>query len=318
MAERKASGTQTGSRVRRVGVAALLATVGVLSPMAWDYYQSRIQLELHHLTTNNLVQPGTNIEGLQISFASRAIPSLSQLEFVLLNTGSRPIRGADLVSKPTLRFTDDVELLDVTTQSVLPDNLQHTLTMNGPDRNVAVDFPLMNPGDRVRFTVLATGLAPEFTAAARVVGLNQLVVRDRREVSEDDGREVHWIVYVLGVISACLLVFTLFGIHAAGEEKELARLAERGLLVLPNGKTGTEYRDFITDLYSEHKSNELSRVMSFLDQVTGDLPLTNTEYLKLNALLGSALRDYGSINLVTAVFGVLALIGTIYVLWAFS
>ena len=135
----------------------LLATVGLLIPIAWDYYRSRIRLELQHLTTSILVQPGANIEGLHISFASQVIPSLSQLEFVLLNTGSRPIRGEDLVSRPTLRFVDGVELLDVATQSVVPDNLQHTLTMDSVDRSVTLDFPLMNPGDRVRFTVLATG-----------------------------------------------------------------------------------------------------------------------------------------------------------------
>lgn len=308
---------KAGSLARRVWATVLLAAAGVLTPIIWEYYQSRIQLELHHMTTNILVKPGANIEGLQISFASRVIPSLSQLEFVLLNTGSRPIRGEDLVSKPTLRFADDVELLEAATQSVVPDNLQHTLTMDSVDRSVTVDFPLMNPGDRVRFTVLATGLAPKFAAVARVVGLSQLVVRDRRENSEGDNRDVHWMVYVLAVVSVILLVLFSWGIHRSGKEKELARLAERGLLVLPHHKTGSEYRNFIADLYSELKSDELCSVMNYLDQVEGDVPLTNAEYQELKALLGSALRDHGAIVLGTWIIGALAILGNAYVIWAF-
>ena len=321
MAYPDTQGPKRGSLARRVGattlIGLLLAAVGVLTPIAWDYYRSRIQLELQHLTTSILVQPGANIESLQISFASRVIPSLSQLEFVLLNTGSRPIRGEDLVSRPTLRFVDGVELLDVTTQSVVPDNLQHTLTMDSVDRSVTLDFSLMNPGDSVRFTVLATGLAPGFTAAARVVGLNRLEVRDRREVTEGDSRDLSWMVYALAVVSALLLILSLFGIYFIGGENELTRLAERGLLVLPLGKTGVEYRQYITDLYSEMKQTELSKVMNYLDKVDGDVTLSNTEYQDLNALLGSALRDTRSSTVSVVMIGALALLGTAYVLWAF-
>ena len=321
MADPDTQEPKRGSLARRVGaptlIGLLFATVGVLSTIAWDYYRSRIQLELQHLTTSILVQPGANIEGLHISFASRVIPSLSQLEFVLLNTGSRPIRGEDLVSRPTLRFVDDVELLDVATQSVVPDNLQHTLTMDSVDRSVTLDFPLMNPGDRVRFTVLATGLSPGFTAAARVVGLNRLEVSDRREGAEGDARDLSWTVYALAGISALLLFGSLLGIYGNGREKELARLAKRGLLVLPLGKTGAEYRQYITELYSDPKSAELPRVMSYLDKVDGEVPLADTESQDLNALLGNALRDTRGSTVSLAIGGALALLGTAYVLSAF-
>ena len=309
------------SLARRVGtttlIGLLLAAVGVLIPIAWDYYRSRIQLELQHLATSILVQPSANIKGLQISFESRVIPNLSQLEFVLLNTGSRPIRGEDLVSKPTLRFVDGVVPLDVSTQSVTPDNLQHTLKIDSADRSVTLDFPLMNPEDRIRFTVLATGLAPDFTAAARIVGLNRLEVRDRRGAAEGDTRDLDWTMYALAVVSAFLLLISLLGIYATGKEKELARLAGRGLLVLPLGKTGVEYRLYITELYSALKEPELSRVMSYLDKVDGFVPLADTEYQELNALLGSALRDTRASTITTAVIGALALLGTAYVLSAF-
>ena len=321
MANQDTQGPQRESLARRVGtttlIGLLLAAVGVLTPIAWDYYRSRIQLELQHLTTSTLVQPGTNIEGLQISFASRVIPSLSQLDFVLLNTGSRPIRGEDLVSKPTLRFVDGVELLDVATQSVVPDNLQHTLTVDSAERSVTLGFPLMNPGDRLRFTVLATGPAPDFNADTRIVGLNRLEVRDRREVAGGDTRDLSWMVYALAGVSSLLFLFFLLTIHSVGKENELALLAERGLLVLPLGKTGAEYRQYITELYSDLKSQELSMVMIYLDRVDGDVPLADTEYQELNALLGSALRDTSSIIVGTAIFGALALLGTAYVLWAF-
>ena len=321
MADPDTQEPKRGRLARRVGattlIGLLLATVGVLIPIAWDYYRSRIQLELQHLTTSILVQPGANIEGLHISFASRVIPSLSQLEFVLLNTGSRPIRGEDLVSRPTLRFVDDVELLDVATQSVVPDNLQHTLTIDSVDRSVTLDFPLMNPGDRVRFTVLATGLSPGFTAAARVVGLNRLEVRDRREGAEGDARDLSWTVYALAGISALYLFASLLGIYEIGREKELARLAERGLLVLPLGKTGAEYRQYITELYSPVKSSGLPRVMSYLDKVDGDVPLADTKCQELNALLGSALRNTRDGIVSVVVFGALALFGTVNVLLVF-
>ena len=321
MANPDTQGPKRGSLTRRVGattlIGLLLATIGVLAPIAWDYYQSRIQLELQHLATNTLVPPNENIEGLQISFASRVIPSLSQLEFVLLNTGSRPIRGEDLVSKPTLRFVDGVELLDVATQSVVPDNLQHTLTVDSTDRSVTLDFPLMNPGDRLRFTVLATSPAPDFNADARIVGLNRLEIRDRREVAEGDARDLSWIVYALAVVSALLLFFFLVLIYSVGENRRLALLAKRGLLVLPRGKTGAEYRQYITYLYSDLKQQELSMVMSYLDRVSGNIPLADTEYQELNALLGIALRDTRNIIVGTAMFGALALLGTAYVLWAF-
>ena len=321
MANPDTQGPKRESLARRVRattlIGLLLATVGVLAPIAWDYYQSRIQLELQHLATNTLVQPNENIKGLQISFASRVIPSLSQLEFVLLNTGSRPIRGEDLVSKPTLRFVEGVELLDVATQSVVPDNLQHTLTVDSTDRSVTLDFPLMNPGDRLRFTVLATSPAPDFNADARIVGLNRLEIRDRREVAGGDTRDLNWMVYVLAGVSSLLLLFFLLAIYSVGKEKELALLAECGLLVLPRGKTGAEYRQYITELYGGQKSQELSMVMSYLDSVNGNVPLANTEYQKLNALLGSALRDTRNVIAVTAIAGALALLGTVYVLWAF-
>lgn len=103
-------------------------------------------------------------------------PYLSQLE--VSNSGSQSISAADFESAAIIQ-AGKAQVLQASVTSRSPLSLSPKLTTSAA--GIVLQPLLLNPGDRIRLTVVTSGGKPSFTASARVAGVRDLRVSDKLE-----------------------------------------------------------------------------------------------------------------------------------------
>lgn len=308
--------------MKRFGIPSLIglavAAAGVIAPIAWDWWTGRAEIELQHLVTTSLVQRVEGLEQLEIRYGSRSIPSVTQMDFAVANTGNQPIREEDLVEPPTLHFPEQTQLLDAIPRTARPANLKVNVSVDTVARSISVTFPLLNPGDRARFSVLLAQTPGDYTTSARIVGVRQVNLVDKTPDREDQRPTVPWTVWLAGGFSLLCLIFLASGFFTWGGYEALSKLLEGNALALPKQEeTAKHIEDFIRQTYGNIRSDtDIEPVIDFLGPLPDDEPLTDDQYEQLQVELWTVLTRTRPMGLATVFIFILFATGTTYVIWS--
>jgi hypothetical protein len=258
---------------RHIGKATLLglliAGLGVISPILWDKYKTKAGLELRHEAMVTLAEKTDALDKLQISYDSRPIPGVSKLVFSLLNFGRSPILQSELITPPQIRFTPPDVVLDAQIESSTPSNLGAVCTLEKPKGIVSISFPLMNPQDSVRFSVLVATANPNFDTSARIVGIKELTFVNLRAAQAAQVRRFPWAVLPVGFFT--LLAWALVFLKAIPELIQEARVRRRlreGRLQLPTQSIPITYPTFVLSTFPYKLPQERKTLMDIAQSFT--------------------------------------------------
>jgi hypothetical protein len=298
-------------------VGLLIAAIGVAAPIAWDQYKTRSALELQILSRTTLVQRADALRKLEIRYDGKPIPGVSRMEFVLINSGRTPIKSSDLVAAPTLTFMRHFEILDIEEIDRSPKDLEADLALLREANAVRVTFPLLNPSDYLRFALIVAGSEPTFTASARVVGITKLQVIDRVETVPRT--PIRWPVYIAAVFSVLSLVAVGLAVNDLLRDAELKRRAAKGTLFPKPALTKNEFKALFEGTFDYRITPNLAPVRKQLDELPdNNEPLSDDARTTLESSAVQILKDGGGADAAAIVFGVIALVGLIYVVWHVS
>ncbi|MDB2705432.1 hypothetical protein N9Y67_02700 [Pseudomonadota bacterium] len=101
----------------------LLASIGIVAPIAWDWWSSSSGLTLTPLQETVLVEKKANVDDLEIIYKGSRVENLSKVVFSLKNTGRLPIVKDDLIEPLNLTFSSG-SILNATIESTNPSNLK--------------------------------------------------------------------------------------------------------------------------------------------------------------------------------------------------
>jgi len=244
-----------------------ITALGVVSPIAWDWYTKKSELTLLKSPNISLVEKKESIDGLLVTYNGRGVDSLRKTIFTLKNTGRKPIVESDLVSPPTITVTGG-DILQASIEKVFPNNIGAKLEPIS-DKKVSIKFPLLNRGDSIVVGLLVSGEDLKFNAESRVKDVAELQIIDESSQVRLKA-SFGWSTYIVGFFTLiCILVF--LGLLPAIPTRK------RAFKALNSGSTPV-------------KSGEsISVVETF---VNNDLGFLTTEKRNEILLLASASGDY--------------------------
>jgi hypothetical protein len=233
------------SKFSLVGAAGILIGIlGVVGPIGWDYYKTKSEIELSVVEKSIIISKPEKLDGLVITYAGEALDELSKTTFSLTNSGRTPILKKDVASPITVKFAKDSNIIDAKIDRMQPLDLGALLQFNRGEGMLILEFSLLNPGDRIDFSVLAKTTAVDFDAGGRIAGVSSLhVVKD---IAQDKiSKSAPWTFYPVGFFSAFLALTSMVGFTRFPAEKRTKARFSAGTFELPNHKTLDAWIDWV-------------------------------------------------------------------------
>lgn len=293
----------------------IFTAIGVIGPIAWEWYKSVASIELQYLSALAVVEQQSTLKKLEIYYDKQPITAISKLSFALVNTGRKPIEEKDLKEKPRLIFAKDAQLLDIQLETSIPENLSPILRLDKLTNSIQISFPLLNPGDTIQFSVLTAGQPPDFHAEARIVGIKNLDVVDRVKEFKGGRKKIPWTVYPVGLFTLLSLAIVL---KALSQFPSIWRyrisFMRRGPKI-PKCASVQQYQEFETSLKKAGflSTKELLPLTSFVKTLSADTPATADQQKQFEQITGKILYSVVGSEAVFIVFVLLTLTGLNYI-----
>ena len=205
-------------------IAILIAAIGVLAPITWDWWTSSSEISLTKEHTVTIVEKKSDVENLTILYSGRQIDTLSKLSFELKNTGRTAITIDDLISEPLITL-DDGSILEANIDSSIPLNIDKSIELEGD--SVTIRFKLLNPGDSIKFSLLSNRINPGFSATARIKNVKALRISKLEDQVRVSGN-IGFIVYVVSAFTLLFFIATLTLLTEPSKIKLLLTAIEKG------------------------------------------------------------------------------------------
>lgn len=200
----------------------VIAAIGVVSPIAWDWWNKRSQISIETKSTVAFVASSQPIKNLEFTYNGRKVSELQKIVLLLKNSGRTPIVKDDIVSPVTITFSAD-EILEAALVRQTPPNLN--VTISSQKNLITFAFALLNPGDEAEIEVLTAGKYSGYSAEARIKNIDAVAISNPTRtinIRSDFG----FGVYIAGAFG---LLFLAVGIAILSEIPKKKR-ATAGLL----------------------------------------------------------------------------------------
>lgn len=205
--------------------------------------------------------------GIQLFHLDKPISRLTKLRFVLTNSGNKIIRKSDIVVVPTLRFQATSSVLAAEIDRVEPPGVMAGVAI--ANNTAAIRFPLLNPGDKIRFSVSVSGERVRFQPATRIAGIDQLRFVDRREQKRAGlgFQDIDWTHYVV-TIGTVLGFFLLFDvIKTIGSHERMMRVWGSGAVAIPALSEADQLSPFLERLgLSAYPNQPIAAMRDYHDE----------------------------------------------------
>lgn len=210
----------------------IVGGLGIIVPIGWDYYKSKVAIDVRVLGKSVVISRPEEIEGLVVSYNGETLNELSKISINVANVGRMPIQEKDVSSPLAVRFSDGTSVIDAAIDDRYPENLEVSMAFNRAEGVVVLNFPLLNPGDSITFSALSKTKNIDFEANARIAGLSRLEVV---KVSPQDeaARKTPWYFYFVGVLSVGMILISFVGLSDYRAERKMKRAFRSGELQLP-------------------------------------------------------------------------------------
>lgn len=263
----------------------LLTAVGIVAPLVWDWYKSKSSIELQHLTTTTLVESSKDLERMRIFYGTKPIPSLSLLEFALVNSGRSPILERDVIASPRIVFGPGGDLLEFRRERLTPINLMVKSKFDPEGRTLEITFPLLNPGDGFQFGILVGGAVPSFRVEARIARIDHLMLIDKTTEANAKSKHSPKVAPIVAIIIVASL-FALGASHDYFKVSKISQLFRVGLLRVPKRATKSEYHEFVEKVFDYSASDGKSKARNLISQLPVDGVATDQQSREIEGALG--------------------------------
>lgn len=216
-----------------IGVAGLVVGVlGVIGPIAWDFYKTKSELEVRAVDRTILIGRSAKVDGLTIAYKGENLNQLSKTIISVTNTGRTPILEKDVVSPLTIKFDKATQIVDARLEKATPPESQASAVYLRTENSVLISAPLMNPGDALQLSVLAKTEEFNFDASARIAGLSSVtVIKDG--LSRQASRGFSWLAIPVGGLSILLTLVSIVGFSQVSPELKSKRLLREDKFKIP-------------------------------------------------------------------------------------
>jgi len=162
----------------KFGLTLLITIAGVAIPVwLWQADQTSKSLSVK-LATRISLQPKEqdSISGIEISADGSRLEKPHLVVFEIRNNGNKPVPATDFESPVRIRLVSESSIARASISSKTPKDIEATLLTER--QAVALKPTLLNPGDSITITAIASGAPPVFEAAARIVGITSIELED--------------------------------------------------------------------------------------------------------------------------------------------
>jgi len=187
-------------------------------------------------------------DDITLFYKGTAIPNLSKFVFRAANTGREPILEEEVKQPPTVEFVGDGEVILARTIDRHPSNLAEELAVSLNSDGVSILFPLMNPGDFVRFCVYYAGkLAEEPHASGRIAGVTEIkqVSLVDRESPVRESTVRWWEILFWAIAGICLVLGAPSMISEFVQRRHLRLSISDDPSLLQSLHTGEDFAAFV-------------------------------------------------------------------------
>lgn len=240
-------------------VSLVVAILGVVVPIAWDYYSSQKGVSLTLMSQSQIISASTGVEGLEISYKGTRLSSLSRMTFLVENTGNKPILESDVVSPIKIRISNAASILDAIIDSKSPSNLDFLAIKDKQD--VVMKFSLLNPGDQAFISLLVDTPEVGFSATARIAGVRDLNVNP----APPKTLSIWALIWIpVGLLSLILLLASIAGFVQYPQEVRVKRAIKNGQLTIPDFKSYEEAHEWVKKVTAFITSSEREPIFNVL------------------------------------------------------
>lgn len=242
-------------------VSFLIAIMGVVVPIAWDYYSGKKGVSLTLMSHTQVISANSGVEGVEISYKGMKLSSLSRMTFLVENTGNKPILESDIVSPVKIVVSEETKVLDVIVDSKVPENLDFLASKEG--RNVLIKFSLLNPGDKAFVSLLVNSVEKNFSAVARIAGVQDLIVNH-----EPPKTLTIWaLVWIpVGILSLVLLLASFVGFSQYPQEAKVKKSLKSGQFTVPDFDSYEEAHEWVKNTTDFITSSDRAPIFDVLKE----------------------------------------------------
>lgn len=182
----------------------ITTNVVAIAALAVTIYFSQADLNGHSLTihlvsSSTLQAPAdSKIQDLQITVNGTQIESPYISSLVLINSGSKPIPSADFETPVVLSTRNHSKLISAQIAGTDPEDIPAKILIE--DGKLKILPFLSNPKDQIKITLVSSGM-PDFTAKARIAGVNEIIFEDMTYEPPNYGRAVMSALFLLGSLA---------------------------------------------------------------------------------------------------------------------
>lgn len=166
------------SFVDKLVIPATIAAVSVAATIAFQQYSNKSNLTLSNVEQSAIVESVDTISDIDVIYNGKKIKKLFSTKFILENTGTKSIKKEHFVSPLILQF--DENILGVMINNVEPKSLDGSISIHNNNNNVIFSIPLLNPSDKINFSVLSESENNIPRVSARIEGIADIFVRDAK------------------------------------------------------------------------------------------------------------------------------------------
>jgi hypothetical protein len=289
----------------------VIAAIGIVVPIIWDQYKTKVALELRQLSNSVVISHPQELDKLQLIYAGNQVQSLSRIEFELINVGRTPIRQADIVAPIRIKI-NNARIIDAKIRKMVPANLEATQELSTTQDAIALHFPLLNPGDALYLTLLAATDKAQVSTSARIAGLDSM----KYTISPSNNtnyKNRDWTFYALTIMTVFTTLVFFLALYVNGAETAIADMIKRKLLQVPHLSNVSAYKTWLSAFESD-KSTELKSVKQWMENLSKD-DLTESEGSEVQTQIQKALTDASAARAALISFGIFALIGNAYIIY---
>lgn len=272
----------------------VLAVLGISVPILWDLWKSYAAIEVQHIQTTNLTDSSKTVSKLEYRFDGQTVPNLSEATIVVVNNGRTPIRSEDVKSPLTIKLPPSAKILEYRIESKYPKDLVFSTDKTQAPNELTLSFPLLNPNDAVRFSVLFSGDAGNIEATARISGVSKISVIDKSDETRRVPKKFTFVTFLL--LTGCFACIALWNEmkSSSGYQERFLTAVHNNEWVIPTGITGRQLFENVRIEAPFFLGTELNKIEAQLGASVLDASLTasNLEAIKrgLVEILSSGLR----------------------------
>jgi hypothetical protein len=226
----------------------ILAVLGVTVPIVWDYYKSTSAIDVQITGRSTIFSKPEKMDSLVITYNGEVLNELSKTTFSIVNSGRTPILKKDVALPISMQFEKTGNIIDAKIDNMHPTDLGASILFIKEKSVIVLDFPLLNPGDSIDFSILAATSNIKFDASGRIAGVASLLVKDISQ--EKAGKRTPWVTYPVAIFSFILALATLGVFMQLPAEVKTRKKFKRGELIIPQFASIADYESWVNTTFS--------------------------------------------------------------------